>query len=60
MSSRTLTRTFRRATGITVHQFSTRVRLELAKMLVHDPTLTLEAVARRSGLSARQLRWLRK
>jgi transcriptional regulator GlxA family with amidase domain len=59
MSSRTLTRTFRRATGISVHEFSTRVRLELAKTLVHDPTLTLEAVARRSGLSARQLRRLR-
>jgi transcriptional regulator GlxA family with amidase domain len=58
MSSRSLTRTFRGATGISVHEFSTRVRLELAKTLLHDPSLTREAVARRCGLSARELRRL--
>lgn len=58
MSARNLTRTFRSATGISVHQYSTRVKLELAKMLRHDPSLTLDSVARRSGLSARQLRRL--
>ena len=58
MSSRNLTRTFRRATGISVHEFSTRVRLELARSLAHEPSLTMEAVARRSGLSARELRRL--
>ena len=55
MSSRSLTRTFRRATGISVHEFSTRVRVELAKTLLHEPSLTMEAVAERAGLSARQL-----
>ena len=59
MSPRNLTRTFRRATGITVHEFTTRVRLELARTLVHDPTLTLEAVAQRCGFATvRQLRRL--
>lgn len=58
MSARTLTRTFRAATGISVHEFLTRVRLELARSLLHEPTLTMEAVARRSGLSARELRRL--
>ena len=59
MSPRTLTRTFRRATGISVHAFATRVRLELARTLLNDPTLTVEAVARRSGFAtARQLRRL--
>ena len=58
MSSRSLTRTFRRATGISVHEFSTRVRVELAKTLLHEPSLTMEAVATRSGLSARELRRL--
>ena len=58
MSSRNLTRTFRRATGISVHEFSTRVRLELARSLAHEPSLTMESVARRSGLSARELRRL--
>ena len=58
MSPRNLTRTFRRATGISVHEFSTRVRLELARSLSHEPSLTMEAVARRTGLSARELRRL--
>ena len=58
MSRRSLTRTFRAATGITVHDFTTRVRIELAKTLVHDPALTLDAVAQRCGLEARQLRRL--
>lgn len=59
MSVRSLTRTFRRATGITIHEFATRVRLERARTLVHDPGLTMEAVAQRSGFAtARQLRRL--
>jgi transcriptional regulator GlxA family with amidase domain len=58
MSPRNLTRTFRRATGISVHEFSTRVRLELARSLAHEPSLTMEVVARRTGLSARELRRL--
>jgi len=58
MSTRSLTRTFRAATGISVHEFATRVRLELARTLLHDPSMTMEAVARTCGFSARQLRRL--
>jgi transcriptional regulator GlxA family with amidase domain len=58
MSARSLTRTFRSATGISVLAFTTRVRLELARTLMHDPGLTMEAVAQRCGMSARQLRRL--
>lgn len=56
MSARSLTRTFRSATGISVLAFTTRVRLELARTLMHDPGLTMDAVAQRCGMSARQLR----
>jgi transcriptional regulator GlxA family with amidase domain len=57
MSRRNLTRAFRTATGITIQDFTTRLRLELAKSLVHDPSLTIETIAERCGLgSARQLR----
>jgi len=57
MSARNLTRTFRRATGISINDFATRVRLELARTLLHDPGLTVEAVATRCGFATpRQLR----
>jgi transcriptional regulator GlxA family with amidase domain len=59
MSSRNLTRAFRQATGISVQAFRSQVRLELARNLIHDPSLTVEAVARECGFeSARQLRRL--
>ncbi len=61
MSPRTLTRTFRQATGLSVLEFRTRVRLERARTLLHDPGLTLEAIAERCGFAdARQLRRLWK
>lgn len=57
MSVRTLTRAFRRATGISILEFATRIRLELARTLLHDPSLTVEAVAQRCGFAtARQFR----
>jgi transcriptional regulator GlxA family with amidase domain len=57
MSARNLTRRFREVTGITIKDFMTRIRLELARDLLHDPGLTVEAVANRCGFeSARQLR----
>ena len=62
MSPRNLTRAFRQATGISVNDFATRVRLELARTLIHDPAVTVDAVALRCGFaSARQLRrlWMR-
>ena len=57
MSTRNLTRRFREATGVSVKEFATRVRLELARSLLHDPTMTVDAVARNCGFdSARQFR----
>ncbi|WP_299456115.1 GlxA family transcriptional regulator [uncultured Microscilla sp.] len=59
MSSRNLTRLFRKATGVSVHEFATKIRLELAKKLLKNPDLTIEAVAARCGFKdARQLRRL--
>jgi transcriptional regulator GlxA family with amidase domain len=60
-SARTLSRSFRAATGISVHAFRTRVRLEHASSLLRDPGLTVEAIASRCGFAdARQLRRLWK
>lgn len=57
MSARNLTRVFRRETGISVKSFATRVRLERARALLHDPMLTIEAVAQRCGFeTSRQFR----
>jgi transcriptional regulator GlxA family with amidase domain len=57
MSPRHLTRTFRQATGISIKEFTTRLRLELARNLLNDPALTIEAVAARCGFDTpRQLR----
>ena len=59
MSVRSLTRRFHEATGLTVHAFRTRARLERARDLLKSPELTLEAVAGRCGFAdARQLRRL--
>jgi len=60
-SARTLSRNFRAATGLTVHAYRTRVRLERARNLLADPGLTMEAIAGRCGFAdARQLRRLWK
>ena len=57
LSSRHLTRVFRQATGVSIQEYRTRLRLERARALLGDPGLTLEAVATRCGFeSARQLR----
>jgi transcriptional regulator GlxA family with amidase domain len=57
LSPRHLTRVFRQATGVPIHEFRTRLRLERARSLLRDPSLTVEAVATRCGFeSARQLR----
>ncbi len=57
MSRRNLTRLFRQATGITIAGYRTRVRVELARSLLQDPTLSIERVAQRCGFTgARQLR----
>ncbi len=57
MSRRNLTRLFRQATGISIAEYRTRVRVELARSLLQDPTQSMESVARRCGFTgARQLR----
>ena len=59
MSPRNLTRTFRASTGVSIADFRTKVRLELARTLLNDPELTLESVAERCGFrDARHLRRL--
>lgn len=59
MSVRNLTRQFRTATGISLTEYITRLKLERARHLMRDPGLTLEAVADQSGLGeARRLRRL--
>ena len=57
MSPRNLTRTFRISTGVSIADFRTKVRIELARTLMNDPGLTLESVAERCGFqNARHLR----
>ena len=59
MSSRNLTRLFRKATGISVKEFTTKIKVELAKKLLKNPDLTIEVVAEECGFQdARQLRRL--
>jgi transcriptional regulator GlxA family with amidase domain len=59
MSARNLTRVFRKATGISINDYTTKVRLELARSLLRDPGASVEGVARRCGFAgARQLRRL--
>jgi transcriptional regulator GlxA family with amidase domain len=57
MSPRNLTRAFRQATGISIHEYRTGLRLEQVRSLSNNPELTLEAIAERCGFGgARQLR----
>ncbi|GAB4032861.1 GlxA family transcriptional regulator [Spirosoma gilvum] len=57
MSSRNLTRTFRKETGISIHDYTTQLRLERARTLRHNPGMTMEAIAEQCGFQdARQLR----
>ncbi len=57
MSTRNLTRTFRKQTGISIHDYTTLLRLELAHTLRHNPGMTMEAIAVECGFQdARQLR----
>ncbi len=59
MSPRHLMRVFKRATGLSLHDFRTRVRVEHAQTLLHNPRLTLSAIAEQCGFrDPRQLRRL--
>lgn len=56
MSPRTLTRTFRQATGLTLNEYTTALRQELARTLHRNPALTREAIAAQCGFrNVRQL-----
>jgi transcriptional regulator GlxA family with amidase domain len=62
MSPRNLTRAFRQATGVTLSEFRTRLRMEVAESLLRSPDNTVEAVAADCGFKdPRQLRriWIR-
>lgn len=57
MSERNLTRVFKRATGISIHDYREQLRLERARDLMRNPTMTLDAVAAACGFAdGRQLR----
>ena len=59
VSTRTLTRQFKAATGSTVKEYATALRLEQARALLRDPALTIDDVAARCGFSdGRHLRRL--
>lgn len=57
MSERNLTRVFKRATGISIHDYRERLRVERARDLMKNPMMTLDAVATACGFGdGRQLR----
>ena len=59
MSSRHLTRSFREATGISLKEFVTRVKMEVAIQILRNPEETIESTAHQCGYGdARQLRRL--
>lgn len=61
MSPRNLTRTFRKATGISVKAFANKVKVQVARDLLQSPDLTLESIASSCGFrDPRQLRRLWK
>lgn len=56
MSSRNLTRTFKLQTGISIHQYITLLRLEMARTLKSSPGITVSAIASQCGFeNERQL-----
>jgi transcriptional regulator GlxA family with amidase domain len=57
MSPRNLTRAFREATGVSIQNYRTRLRLERAHTLMSNPELKFEAISGECGFSdARQFR----
>jgi transcriptional regulator GlxA family with amidase domain len=57
MSPRSLTRTFRSVTGLSIAEFRNKVRLEVAKEMLAKLNMTVDAVAQESGfINSRQLR----
>jgi len=61
MSERNLTRVFKKATGVTIKQYTTLITLEHAKSLLQNPDNTVESTALSCGFhDARHLRRLWK
>ncbi len=61
MSSRNLTRVFRQETGVTLKEFSNRLKLEVAGNLLRNRELTVDRIAQECGFEhPRQLRRLWK
>lgn len=61
MSPRNLTRVFKQITGVTVKQYLTKLRLEMAKTLLKNTENSLEYVANRCGFkTTRQLQRILK
>ncbi|MGN6602421.1 MAG: GlxA family transcriptional regulator [Ginsengibacter sp.] len=61
VSARNLTRLFRKATGISINQYTRKLRLEKAQTLAHNSQLGAESIASQVGYSnARQLRRIKK
>ena len=57
MSERNLTRVFKRATGISIHDYREQLRVERARDLMRNPMMTLDAIAAACGFAdGRQLR----
>jgi len=57
MSERNLTRTFKKATGVTIGKYISQLRLEMAKTLLFNPELSIDKIADKCGFqSARQLK----
>lgn len=52
MSSRNLTRTFKRETGVTVNEYTILLRKELLKKLLQNPDMTRKQMARHCGLKS--------
>lgn len=61
MSSRNLTRVFKEATGITVNEYITKIRLEIAKNLLKNSKNTMAVIASKCGFKTeRQLQRILK
>jgi len=61
MSTRNLTRIFKRSTGLTINEYTNKIRLELASTLLNNPNLTIDNISERCGYeNARHFRRLWK
>ena len=61
MSERNLTRVFKKATGLTINQYTKQVRLEKLKTLIHNTELKSASIANKIGYKdSRQLRRIKK